>query len=59
MRRSLDGLEVDRERMRANIAADTLCPRRSGSASTRERPEDYLGSADAFVDRALAVYRGA
>ena len=56
LRRSLDGLEVDRERMRANVSASTLSEaERAGIAVTA--PEDYLGSASAFVDRALGLYR--
>ncbi len=54
--RSLDGLEVDRERMRANIAAETLSEaERVGDDSAR--PDDYLGSAEAFIDRGLALHR--
>jgi 3-carboxy-cis,cis-muconate cycloisomerase len=54
--RSLDGLEVDRERMRANIAAETLSEaERVGDDAAR--PDDYLGSAEAFIDRALALHR--
>jgi 3-carboxy-cis,cis-muconate cycloisomerase len=57
VRRSLTGLEVDTDRMRANIDAGTL-----GEAERLEidaqRPDDYLGSVDAFVDRALALHRG-
>jgi hypothetical protein len=41
--RALDGLEVDEERMQANLE-------QSGR-------EPDLGSAEAFVDRALASYR--
>jgi 3-carboxy-cis,cis-muconate cycloisomerase len=56
MRQTLAGLEVDAERMRANLRAETL------SEATRFRPEvstyaQYVGVADAFVDRALAHYR--
>src|SRR4051794_13349143 len=55
MREVLDGLEVDAGRMRANIRPETLSEaERFGGA---ERPEDYLGSARALVDRALALYR--
>jgi 3-carboxy-cis,cis-muconate cycloisomerase len=55
MRETLAGLEVDAERMRANLRPETLSEAaRFGGA---ERPEDYLGSADAFVDRALSVWR--
>jgi 3-carboxy-cis,cis-muconate cycloisomerase len=54
--RSLDGLQVDRERMRANIVAETLSEaQRVGDDAAR--PEDYLGSAEAFIDRALALHR--
>jgi hypothetical protein len=45
------------ERMRANIGEDTLSEAaRFGIDVTA--PQDYLGSADAFVDRALGFYRG-
>ena len=50
--RSLDGLEVNRERMRANIAAATLSEAEQVGVDAA-RPEDYLGSVDAFIDRAL------
>ena len=57
LQRSLTGLQVDAERMRANIVPGTLAEaERFGVPATR--PEDYLGSAGAFVDRALALYRG-
>jgi len=56
MRETLEGLEVDAERMRANITADTLSEaERFGFGPAG--PEDYLGSADALIDRALAEYR--
>jgi 3-carboxy-cis,cis-muconate cycloisomerase len=54
LRHALDGLEVDVERMRANIRDETL-----SEAQTATTPEDYLGSAVAFVDRALDFYRRA
>lgn len=55
MRETLERLEVDAERMRENIRPETLSEAaRFGGA---ERPEDYLGSASALVDRALAFYR--
>jgi adenylosuccinate lyase len=57
VRRSLTGLEVDRERMRANIVPETLAEAARFGIEV-ERPEDYLGSSAAFVDRALALYRG-
>ena len=52
LRRTLDGLEVDAERMRANVRAET-----TSEAGREVEPEEYLGSADAFVVRALARYR--
>ena len=55
LRESLEGLDVDVARMRSNVRAETLSESKR-YADTRE-PEDYLGSADAFVDRALAFYR--
>ena len=58
MRETLDGLEVDVERMRANISDDTLSEARRLKIDA-ESPEDYLGAAGAFVDRALDVYRKA
>jgi len=57
LRGSLEGLEVDAERMRANLGADTLSEAQRFAPEARE-PEDYLGSADALIDRALAFYRG-
>ena len=56
VRRSLDGLEVDAARMRANIADDTLSEARRLGFDVKG-PDDYLGSAGALVDRALALYR--
>jgi 3-carboxy-cis,cis-muconate cycloisomerase len=56
LRETFDGLEVDAERMRANLSADTLSEAERFAPDAR-RPEDYLGAADAFVDRALAFYR--
>ena len=56
VRRSLTGLQVDPERMRANIDPVTLAEA-GRFGLTVERPEDYLGSAAAFVDRALALHR--
>ena len=55
MRSTLAGLEVDAARMRANLTPETLSEAaRFGGA---ERPEDYLGSAGALVDRALESWR--
>jgi 3-carboxy-cis,cis-muconate cycloisomerase len=57
IRRSLDGLHVDAARMRANVTGETLSEaRRLGIPA--HKPEDYLGAAGVFVDRALALYRG-
>jgi 3-carboxy-cis,cis-muconate cycloisomerase len=54
--RSLTGLRVDAERMRANVDPGTLAEAgRFGIAASR--PDDYLGLASAFVDRALALHR--
>ena len=57
VREALEGLEVDAERMRANLRAEATS---EGGADVA--PEDYLGSASAFVDaraRAAARRRGA
>jgi 3-carboxy-cis,cis-muconate cycloisomerase len=89
-RRALDGLHVDPERMRANLAlsgglvmaerASYLLAEQVGRREAYDRvaraaasgrrlseeleldagdldPESYLGSAETFVDRALAAYR--
>ena len=42
--------------MRANIAAETLSEARRLGIDAAQ-PEDYLGSAGAFIDRALALHR--
>ena len=56
IRRSLAGLRVDGARMRANITDDTLSEaRRLGIRAGS--PDDYLGAANVFVDRALTLYR--
>jgi len=47
--------QVDAERMRANISADTLSEAQRFGIDTA-RPEDYLGSTNAFIDRALALH---
>jgi 3-carboxy-cis,cis-muconate cycloisomerase len=55
-RQTVEGLEVNVERMRENIRAETLSESgRLGEAATD--PEEYLGAADAFVEQALAHYR--
>jgi 3-carboxy-cis,cis-muconate cycloisomerase len=56
VRRSLDGLQVDAARMRANITNETLSEARRLGIEV-SGPDDYLGAADVFVDRALALYR--
>jgi 3-carboxy-cis,cis-muconate cycloisomerase len=54
--RSLGGLRVDAERMRANISTDTLSEAvRLGIEAAR--PEDYLGSTGVLIDRALALHQ--
>jgi 3-carboxy-cis,cis-muconate cycloisomerase len=55
-RRSLETLQVDPGRMRANLSAATLSEADQLGIQA-VRPEDYLGSADAFIDRALGLYR--
>jgi 3-carboxy-cis,cis-muconate cycloisomerase len=57
VRRSLDGLHVDTERMRANVSDDVLSEARRLGVEV-QAPDDYLGSAAALVDRALALHRG-
>jgi 3-carboxy-cis,cis-muconate cycloisomerase len=52
MRETLEGLEVDGERMRANVAGETLSEAERFGIDAAE-PGDYLGVADAFVTRAL------
>ncbi len=54
--RSLTGLQVDAQRMRANISPDTLSEAQRLDIDAA-RPEDYLGSTSAFIDRALALHR--
>jgi 3-carboxy-cis,cis-muconate cycloisomerase len=56
IRVTLDGLEVDVERMRANVREDTLSEAKRFGLEVSD-PGDYLGSAEALVDRALAAYR--
>ncbi|HVU79429.1 MAG TPA: 3-carboxy-cis,cis-muconate cycloisomerase [Gaiellaceae bacterium] len=54
--RSLEGLQVDAQRMRDNVVDATLSEaERLGLGVSR--PEDYLGSVDALIDRALERYR--
>jgi 3-carboxy-cis,cis-muconate cycloisomerase len=59
-RATLEGLRVDEERMRENIRAETLSEQeafRPGGGEVATDPSEYLGSAPAFVDRALELYR--
>jgi 3-carboxy-cis,cis-muconate cycloisomerase len=56
LRTALDGLEIDAERMRGNVTTETLSEAERFAPDVH-RPEDYLGAADAFVDRALGFYR--
>lgn len=57
----LDGLEVHPERMRANMTPDLFAERDAllERGVLNRSDDDYLGSATAFVDRALARYRSA
>ena len=54
--RSLGGLRVDAARMRANIGGDVLSEAERLGIDVAA-PEDYLGAADALIDRALALHR--
>ncbi len=56
MRETLTGLEVDAERMRANVRDDDVLSEARRLGFEAARPEQYLGAAEAFVDRALALY---
>jgi 3-carboxy-cis,cis-muconate cycloisomerase len=56
MRETLEGLEVDAERMRENIRPGVMSEAKRFAPGATE-PEDYLGAAGALVDRALAAYR--
>jgi 3-carboxy-cis,cis-muconate cycloisomerase len=54
--RCLERLEVDTARMRANLVPETMSEaRRFGHDPAGA--EEYLGSVDAFIDRALALHR--
>jgi 3-carboxy-cis,cis-muconate cycloisomerase len=53
-RDSLAGLEVDVDRMRANMSEDVYSEARAFGVEG-----DYLGASEALVDRVLARYRGA
>ncbi len=56
LRRSLEGLEVDTERMRANIDPGVMAEQQSLGLGDGQDPAGYLGSAGVFVDRALALH---
>jgi 3-carboxy-cis,cis-muconate cycloisomerase len=56
LRATLEGLEVDAERMGANLSAETLSEAERFAPDAR-KPEDYLRSADALIDRALDFHR--
>ncbi len=61
VRETLDGLEVDVARMRANLdltGGAIMSEQRVFFGGETLDPESYLGAAGAFVDRALAAYRG-
>jgi 3-carboxy-cis,cis-muconate cycloisomerase len=55
-RAALEGLEVDARRMRENLRAETLAESERLGEPARD-PDEYLGGAEAFVDRALVRYR--
>jgi 3-carboxy-cis,cis-muconate cycloisomerase len=55
MGETLAGLEVDEERMRANVSGDVLSEAERFGMDASE-PADYLGAADAFVARALDLH---
>ena len=56
VREALEGLEVDGERMRANVSEETLSEAARFGLEARA-PDDYLGASDALIDRALRFYR--
>ena len=56
VRRSVEQLQIDAERMRANILDETLSEAHRLGHNVAA-PEDYVGAAGVFVDRALALYR--
>ncbi|HEU5213620.1 MAG TPA: hypothetical protein VFU10_12680, partial [Gaiellaceae bacterium] len=56
---TLGALEVDVDRMHANIRPETLAEAERFFPGAVRAPEQYLGSAEAFVDRALERHRGA
>ena len=56
IRETLAGLEVDVERMRANIHDEDVLSEARRLGIEAARPEDYVGAAEVFVERALALY---
>jgi 3-carboxy-cis,cis-muconate cycloisomerase len=56
-RSALDALQVDEGRMRQNLREETLSEQTAFGIEETGDPADYLGSASAFVDRALELYR--
>jgi 3-carboxy-cis,cis-muconate cycloisomerase len=54
---ALQGLEVDRARMRRNLSDDALAEARSLGHEVAA-PEEYLGAVSVFIDRALERHRG-
>jgi 3-carboxy-cis,cis-muconate cycloisomerase len=58
LRRTLGGLEVDAQRMRANVVPEAVSEAEAFFPGEQREPEDYLGSAAAFIERALDLYRG-
>ena len=52
VRRALDSLEVDPGRMRENLRPETV-----SEAGRDVAPDEYLGAASVFVDRALTRFR--
>ena len=56
VRATLEGLEVDAERMGANLSAETMSEAERFAPDALQ-PMDYLRSADALIDRALDFHR--
>jgi 3-carboxy-cis,cis-muconate cycloisomerase len=58
IRDCLEGLQVHADRMRANMSTGLLAERIAFEGPDADTdPATYLGSADAFVERALERYR--
>ena len=56
LRATLESLEVDAERMDANMSAETLSEAERFAPDAR-KADDYLRSVDVLIDRALDFYR--